>query len=294
MSHARHKLEEQALLGLGAAFRRLPRSLGLALGESLGDLVYLLGIRSQVTRENLRSAFPEWSAKEVRRTAHRCYRHFGALLAEFSRLPLLRSENVSSLVDFEGWEILDQALQAGKGGIVVTGHLGNWELMGAAVAVRGYPVSYVVTGQENELVEGLMDRLRESAGVRIIKRHQALKGVMKDLQANRLVAIISDQDAHEAGAFVPFFGRLASTPRGAALFALRSGAALIFADSYRQGRGKLKVVLERISQDQLSDDREAAINELVRRYTARLELSVRRRPEQWFWMHRRWKTPPPG
>jgi KDO2-lipid IV(A) lauroyltransferase len=246
-----------------------------------------------VARENLARAFPDLDDKQIRRLAEDCYRHFGALLAEFARLPLLRPGNVPDLVDFEGLEYLDRALQAGRGGIVVSGHFGNWELMGAGASVLGYPVCYVVTGQENERVERLMDRQRERAGITIIKRNEALRGVIKVLRENRLVAILSDQDAHEAGAFVPFFGRPASTPRGAATFALRTGAALLFGESYRQGTGRLKVRFEPVPRDDLPADRDQAVWELTRRFTARLEEAVRRHPEQWFWMHRRWKTPPP-
>ncbi len=292
MRHWRHKLEEQILLFLGFLLRSLPRSVSLALGEALGNLVFLAGIRRKVAIENLSRAFPQWSGSRVRDTAERCYRHFGALLAEFSRLPLLNKSVLEELVEFEGMEVLDQARAQGRGGIVVSGHLGNWELMGASVAVSGYPVAYVVTGQENQLVEHLMDQLRQSTGAHIIKRHEAAKAILKALHANQIVAMLSDQDAHEAGAFVPFFGRLASTPRGAAIFSLRSGAPIIFVESYRQRKGKLRIILELLDQKDLPGNREGAAFELTRRFTARLEEAIRRHPEQWFWMHRRWKSTP--
>ncbi|HEX7344648.1 MAG TPA: lysophospholipid acyltransferase family protein, partial [bacterium] len=250
-------------------------------------------VRTAVARDNLTQAFPSLDQRRIRQIAHGCYRHFGALMAEFARLPRLSRKNLFDLVDLEGLNVLDAARAAGRGGIVVSGHFGNWELMGASVAVLGYPVSYVVTRQENELVERQMDHLRRRASIDLIKRRDATKGVLKALRENRLVAILSDQDAHEAGAFVPFFGRVASTPRGAAIFALRTGAALIFAESYRQGRGKLKIILELIRMNDLSADHGEAVHELVRRFTARLEEAVRQHPEQWFWMHRRWKTKPP-
>ena len=294
MKQWRHGLENFALSGLGIAFRRLPRSISIRLGESLAGLVYLLGIRVPVTKDNLAQAFPDLDPGQIQKIACGCYRHFGALLAEFARLPLIKRENLSDLVEIEGLQVMNQARAEGRGVIVVSGHLGNWELMGAAFAILGYPVSYVVTRQENELVERQMDNLRRGAGTEIIKRRDAAKGVLKALRQNCLVAILSDQDAHEAGAFVPFFGRPASTPRGAALFALRTGAALIFAESYRQGLGRLRVIFERIPVNDLPADRDAAVHELVRRFTARLEKAVRRHPQQWFWMHRRWKTSPPG
>ncbi|HDH58386.1 MAG TPA: lipid A biosynthesis acyltransferase [Bacteroidetes bacterium] len=293
MKSWRHALEEKALSFIAFLMRQLPRNAALRFGEILGSLVYLIGVRTAVTRENLTRAYPEFSSKQIEKIARNCYRHFGALLAEFARLPLLHPDNVADLVEFEGFEVLDGALKKGRGGIVVSGHLGNWELMGASVAIAGYPVSYVVTSQQNPRVEALMDRLRESTGVQIIKRKDAIKGVLRALKSNQLVAILSDQDTHEAGVFVPFFGRPASTPRGAAMFCLRTGADLIFAESYRRGKDRLKVVCELIPRDDLPDDQDEAVQELTRRFTARLEEAVRRHPEQWFWMHRRWKTPPP-
>ena len=294
MKRWRHNIENFALFCLAISLRLLPRFVSLCIGESLATLVYHLGVRTAVTQENLTQAFPSLDQRRIRQIARSCYRHFGALMADFARLPRLSRKNLFDLVEIEGLNVLDAAEAAGRGGIVLSGHIGNWELMGASVAVLGYPVSYVVTRQENELVEHQMDHLRRCAGIEIIKRREAAKGVLKALRENRLVAILSDQDAHEAGAFVPFFGRMASTPRGAAIFALRTGAALIFAESYRQGRGKLKIILELIRMDGLPANRDEAVYELVRRFTARLEEAVRRHPEQWFWMHRRWKSKPPN
>jgi KDO2-lipid IV(A) lauroyltransferase len=293
MSVLRHSIEFHALQFLARLLRLLPHNASLVVGENLGYLVYLLKIRTEVTRDNLRRAFPDYNEEQIEKIVLGCYRHFGALLAEFARLPLLRSENIGDFVETDDRSVLDESQARGKGGIVVSGHLGNWELMGASTAVLGYPVSYVVTDQQNPKVDRFMDQLRESAGVRIIKRKDAIKGIIKAMRNNELVAILSDQDAHEAGAFVPFFGRPASTPRGAATFALRTGSDLIFVESYRQGRGKLKVIHEFVSLEVLPDDRDAAVHELTRRITARLEEAVRRHPEQWFWMHRRWKTSPP-
>jgi KDO2-lipid IV(A) lauroyltransferase len=290
----RHVIEEKGLLLIGAILRLLPRSLSLKLGETIGCLIYWIGIRRSVALENLAQAFPDWPRRRIRGIAQRCYRHFGALLADFSRLPSLNKKDVAGFVEIEGLELLDKALRRGKGGVVVSGHLGNWELMGSSAAVLGYPVSYVVTGQENERVDELMDCFRRKTGVQIIKRREAIKGVLKALRENRLVAILSDQDAHEAGVFVPFFGREASTPRGAALFAIRSGAELIFAESYLQQSRKLKVIFQPVPREDLPDDFNAAADVLTGRFTRMLEDAVRRHPEQWFWMHRRWKSRPQG
>jgi len=290
----RHRLEAATLSTITAFLRILPHSASIRIGESLGLLVYKLNIRTEVTRENLKNAFPDLTEADRENIVKACYRHFGSLVAEFARLSMLNSQNVDSLVDVEGYDVLDQVIQGGRGGIVVSGHFGNWELMGASAAVNGYPVAYVVTTQRNKRVELMMDRMRESAGVKIIKRREALKGIIKALKENKLIAILSDQDTHEAGVFVEFFGRLASTPKGAAMFAQRTGAPIIFAESYRQRQGPLKVIFRLLDQSNLPDDSEEAIEEITRRFTKKLEDAVRCHPEQWFWMHRRWKTSPPA
>ncbi len=290
----RHWLEEHFLLSLGWLLRHLPRWVGLQMGRGLGLLIYWTGIRRQVTQQNLKIAFPEWSSAQIYQTARRCYQHFGTLVTDLARLPLLSGANVGQIVDLEGREVLEATLSAGRGGILVSGHFGNWEMMGATAAVLGYPLSFLVMGQENERVTQMMERLRQGTGAQIIQRRAAAKGVLKALKNNRIVAILADQDAHEAGVFVPFFGRLSSTPRGAATFTLRSGARLIFGESFRLDSGKIKVIFQFISTDNLSAERDAAVRELTRRFTYQLETAIRRHPEQWFWMHRRWKTPPPA
>ena len=141
MKRIRHVIEEKGLLLIGAVFRRLPRSLSLRLGESIGELVYWIGIRRSVALENLTQAFPDRSRNEIRRIARRCYRHFGALLADFSRLPTLNEREVAGIVEIEGIDILDSALRSGKGGVVDSGHLGNWEQKGSSAAILVYPVS---------------------------------------------------------------------------------------------------------------------------------------------------------
>ncbi len=286
--------EEKLLLSVAWTLRWLPHHLSLWLGRGLGSIVYRLGIRRDVALANLRRAFPEKDSREIEGIARRCYRHFGALLCEFARLPRLNARNVDRSVQFVNLGVLDEALKEGKGAIVVSGHFGNWELMGAATAIKGYSVSYVVTTQQNKRVERLMDRIREKSGAEIIKRRQAVRGVIKALGEGRVVAILSDQDTHEAGVFIPFFGHPASTPKGAAMFSLRTGAPLVFVASACEPDGKVKVRFERVDASNLPGNRDEAVFELTRRFTSLLEDEIRRRPEQWFWMHRRWKTPPPA
>jgi KDO2-lipid IV(A) lauroyltransferase len=242
-----------------------------------------------VTRQNLARAFPGLPERALRELSARIYRHFGRIAASFVELPHLSRADLEHWITIDGWDVLDAALSEGKGAIVYSGHLGNWEIMGCLVARCGYPVTFVVTAQTNRLVEDLMDRYRMAAGVRIVKRHGAAKGVFTALRENRIVAILMDQDARDDGAFVPFFGQPASTPRGAAVFHLRTGAPLIFARSQRLPGERLRIRLTRTDVPNI-----AQADALTAYMTAQLEAAIRETPEQWFWMHRRWKTRPPA
>ena len=157
----------------------------------------------------------------------------------------------------------------------------------------GYPVTYVVTDQTNPLVDEWLVRMRRSAGIEIVRRDEAARGVLSALKRNRTVAMLCDQDAGGTGVFVPFFGRPASTPRGPALFHLRTGTPIIFVAAPLEPNGKYVVTFEEMQFTGLSGDRENDEKMITEQITRRLETEVRRRPEQWLWLHRRWKSSPP-
>ena len=288
-SRLSHRIEYLFTVLIGFLLRVLPRRGRGAFGAGVGQLTYFIGIRKKVTFDNLRYAFPTLSEKALSDTAARVYRHFGRVAAGFASIPRLKPADVGNWIFIEGLDVLQQALQEGKGGLVYSGHLGNWEIMGAIAARLGYPVTFVVARQSNQDVEDLIDRFRASAGIEIIKRAEAVRGVISALKRNRLVAILIDQDAHEDGAFVPFFGRLASAPRGPAVFHLRTGSPLIFAQCARLPREQYRIRFTRTDTSPFQD-----ADKLTAYMTAQLEAAIRETPEQWFWMHRRWKTRPPA
>lgn len=251
-------------------------------------MVWHTGIRRKVVLRNLAVAFPNLPLKGLEATGRGCFRHFGAVGTSLASLPSLKPEDVGKWIHFTGLDAMDRAVAGGKGGIVVSGHLGNWEIVGAACAKLGYPVSFVVTTQSNKSVERWLDEQRAKCGVEIIKRREALRGVLSALKRNRIVAILIDQDAHEDGVFVPFFGKPSSTPRGPAVFHLRTGAPLIFMESQRLPGEEYRVSLSDVIPPE-----NATQDEIMALLNRRLEAAVRKAPEQWFWMHRRWKTSPP-
>jgi Kdo2-lipid IVA lauroyltransferase/acyltransferase len=288
-SQFRNRFEYLLLLAFAFPLKLLPRTLRGAVGAGLGQLVYSIGIRRDVTIANLKRAFPTLPERALKALCARVYKHFGRVAVSFVALSKLSREDEGRWIFIEGWDVLESALKGGKGCITVSGHLGNWEIMGCMVARCGFPATFVVASQSNDLVEAYIDRARIKAGVEIIKKRDALRGVLTALKNNRLVAMLIDQDAHEEGAFVPFFGELASTPRGPAVFHLRTGAPLVFVESHRLPGEKYLIRYSRFDTTPYPD-----ADALTAALTARLEQAIRETPEQWFWMHRRWKTRPPA
>ena len=288
------RLEEYFARGFIKLFQALPHRTALAAGAGVGGLFHdLAGVRREHAVRELRRAFPERSEAWAKATARQVYRHFGMVAVELARLPKLRGAGLHRWVIMEGVEHLESAAAAGRGTLVISGHLGNWELGGAWVSNAGYPATYVVAPQSNSRIEELLDELRRSAGIEIVKRRDATRQIMKALRRGRFVALLIDQDGGPGGEFVPFFGRLASTFRGVAVFARKMRPAIIFYSSYRDKEGRIHGRFEPVEFIP-TDDMEADIHNLTADLTARLEAEIRRTPEQWLWLHRRWKTRPPG
>jgi KDO2-lipid IV(A) lauroyltransferase len=289
-----HRIEYFGVLVITWIARALPQTVAIAMGRGIGWFAYaVLGIRRSVTQDNLRKAFPDKPERWIRQTAKVCYQHFGRVGVELARLPKMDIRWIEKNVDFQGRDVLDRSQARGKGAVVMSGHIGNWEIMGATVAMLGYPATYIVTTQRNKAVEQWMDNLRSGRGIEIIKTHDNPIRAIRALKKNRIIAVLSDQDAHEDGAFVPFFGRLASTPRGGAVLQLKTDASPIFCLSTGLQGGKWRITLEDIPSPGEDIDKKDAEIQLLTYVTKRLEEEIRKRPEQWLWMHRRWKTQPP-
>jgi len=289
----RHLLEYLFFLGIGLLVRSLPRRLALLLGARLGDFgFYCVPIRKEVTLQNLRQALPEKAEKEIKHIARLVYQNLGVTAAEHLRFPGLSPKGLLKIVKFEGEEYLKEALAKGKGIIFVGGHFGNWEYMGCAISAAGYPISFVVADIHNIFLDKMVNTHRLKMGVKLIPKGMAVRGILRELKDNGIVAMLMDQDAGRGGVFVDFFGRKSSTPKGPATFALKTGATILFIISVRQNDLSLKTVIEKIDTDHLNGVTEENIQDITQRCTSRLEHYIRQNPDQWFWMHRRWKTSP--
>ncbi len=294
MKRIRHRIEYTTLVAVVFVLCRIPLNGVLAAADVFGWVAFhIVRMRRKVTLSNLRIAFPEMAESERKAIAARTYRNFAKMVFEYSRFPVLNKETILSLCSMEGREHVDWALQHGKGAVLVAGHFGNWELMGAAFAQMGYPIHFLVGEQHNRLVDDTMNRNRELMGIGIIRMGVAVRGVIRTLRNNAFVALLSDQDAGKEGVFVDFFGRKSSTHQGPAVFALRMGAPILFLSAIRLPGGKMRIRIELLRFEDLKEVTEENIRKVTQAYTGLLEKAVREHPDHWFWMHRRWKSRPP-
>jgi len=288
---AAHAIETLLVRALLAGVRSWSWERALGPGARLGDLAWALGLRRRVAEENLARAFPDRGDAERAEILRAHYRELGRVVAEYARLGELARAPVGRVVAaVRGREHLERA--RGRGAILLSGHFGNFELVGAHCA-QIHPTDFVVRPLGNPGVEALLARERAAAGVGVISADIGVRAIYEALRAGRWVAMVADQDARRAGAFVPFLGRPASTATGPARIALATGAPIIMGFVTRCADGRMDLDVEPPLAPVDPRAPEAAVT-LTALHTARLEAWVRRRPELWFWLHRRWKTRPPA
>jgi KDO2-lipid IV(A) lauroyltransferase len=289
-----HRAEFYAMRGTIEALRALGWDRAVAIGEKLGELGYWpLGIRKRVVEKQLAAAFPELSRKEVGDLARESYRHLGRSSIETALLGSIGRDKFETLVEtVEGWDLLESGLARGKGLILVTGHMGNWELGGAYIATRGIPLDAIGRGMANPLFDEWINRAREEMGIKVVHDQEAVRRTPRSLRAGRAVGFVADQGVLGlASTFVPFFGRPAKTPRGAAVFALRFEVPVLFVVAVRKPNGRYRLVFEPVEIVE-TGDKDRDVDAIVARYTQILEKWVRVAPAQYFWHHRRWKRQP--
>ena len=292
---ASHRAEYYALRSVIGALHAVPLRVACGFGSRLGTLGYgPLGIRRRVVERQIAAAFPELSPEQVQDTARRAYAHLGRSSIETALLPSRGQRGVLDMVESaEGFELVEEAIARGKGAILITGHLGNWELAGAYVAARGVPMDVIVRTQANPLFDSYINETRASLGMTVVRDHEAVRRTPRSLRDGRAVAFVADQGVMGlASTFVPFFGRPAKTPRGAAVFAMKYDTPTLFVAALRQPSGRYRVSVERVPVIS-TGDRERDVDAIVARYTQILERWVRTAPEQYFWHHRRWRRQPP-
>jgi len=273
----------------------LPLRQSIRLGQLFGRVAYRLAGELRRTGEiNLRLAFPEKTPEERRELLKGCFESLGRVLGLFSHFgdPI---ESIMSGVEPMALERL-QAAQKGRGVIFCTAHLGAWELTSFAVAHLGYPMSVIVRPIDNPKIEEMVDRYRTRTGNRTLDKFSAARSMVKTLRSGEFLGLLFDLNALENEAiFVNFFGVPASTNFMTAKLALRSDVPIIpvFAP-WDKTRQKFLLQVNEPIKFESSDDQEADVRELTTRLTQHFEDQIRRYPDQWLWIHKRWKTRPKG
>ncbi len=293
MKKLQNYLEYFLILLVSAVINRLPWKWALTFGRGLGYFCfYIVPIRKKVALENLRHAFPERSEEARYRIARNTYIQFGQTIIEFILVPNTPGEALLQRVRFEPAQFVEAAKQSPRGAICMSGHFGNWELLAAAITDAGIPMSALVKEQRNPLVDRYIARARTKKNIETFPLGIAVRGFVKALREKKFVAVLGDQDAHREGVFIHFMGRPASTAKGAAILALKTGAPMHFGAAVREAAGTHTIYLETIDHSDLTGVTEENIRILTQRHVQLLEKYVRQWPDHWFWMHRRWKTKP--
>ena len=291
-----HYAEYYGLRGAVSALRRLSLRRAGDIGEWIGRLGYRpLGVRRDVVERQVRAAFPGLSNEDAQHIAAESYEHLGRTTIETAILPEYSRDEVLALFErVEGWDIVERAHATGKGALVVSGHLGNWELGGSYLAARGIALGVVARRMQNPLFDKYLTTTRQRLGMDVIHDADAVKKVPRLVRAGGMVAFLFDQGAAGlASTWVPFFGRLAKTPKGPAVFALRLDVPVIFGCAVRQPSGKFLLTFEELHVPR-TGERDRDVDAMVNAYTGALERWVRKYPGQYFWHHRRWKHQQPG
>jgi KDO2-lipid IV(A) lauroyltransferase len=278
---------------LGAA----PRPLARGIGSGVGSLAYrVLPRLRRVGLRNLELAFPQLSDADREEILRRLYRNLGWLLAEFCQMPRYTQENTAGFLRCEGLEHYLAARERGNGVLIVTGHLGAWELSSFYHSLMGYPMSMVIRRLDNARVDALVNGIRCRHGNRVLHKDDFARGLLAAMRQGETVGILMDTNmTPPQGVFVPFFGHMACTASGLARVALRTGAAVLPGFMLRE-ESESKYVLRFGPEIGLvrSGDDERDIVENTARFTAAIEKTIREYPDQWLWVHRRWKTRPEG
>jgi KDO2-lipid IV(A) lauroyltransferase len=279
------------------ALEVLPRRLALKVSQAVGALAYLvLPHLRRHAEANLCLALPELDEQKRAAIKRGVFRNLGRLLGEVSQFPKFNRANIEKIVVYEGLQNYLDAVAQGRGVILLTGHIGAWELSVYAHSIYGYPMAFLKRNVDNPLVEQLAESRRARYGNRSIDKKGSVREVLKTLKAGGVVGILADLNAtREEGVFCDFFGVPACTTAGAATLALRTGAVvlpgyLIWDEAARVHRLHFEKPIETINTGNQKED----VQTNTARYTQALEAVIRRHPDQWLWIHRRWRTRPEG
>jgi len=271
------------------------RLLGLNTSRKFSGLLtfifyYLIPIRKTTVLENLTNAFPEYDEKKIRSIAYNTYKSFLTAFIEILYLSKISRKQLETAVNCPNKELIETKFKEGKGVILLSAHFGNWEYVAASVAAQlNLPFSVVVKPQRNPYVSDWLNMVRTRWNNDIVSLGLSIRKTYQTLKEKKIVAMVADQRGSQESIKVEFFGRKVSVHVGPAVLALKTGAPILCGIPVRQKDYSYKLVMHEISKDNLPEDNEEKIIELSQRHTSYLESFIRKHPEQWLWMHKRWK-----
>lgn len=277
-----------------ALFGGIPLRVRRRLFLTLARLFYRLAPRHRlIALHNLKTAFPEKDMEEIARIARGVYRNMALVAAEFFDIPSLSPARIRETIEVEGMEHYREALKRNRGILMFGAHFGNWELKAAAAALLLKPVMVIYRPLDSKLLDALANRVRSATGNMPLPKERAMRPMLRYLKDNGIIGLLIDQnvDWYE-GVFVDFFGRPACTTDGLALLALHTEAPVMPAFLVRVGEGRFRLVIGEEVPIVKTGDRKADVRENTQIFTSIIEEMVRRYPDQWLWVHQRWKTPP--
>jgi KDO2-lipid IV(A) lauroyltransferase len=275
----------------------VPRPIARFVGAGFASAAYAIRTPLQQTaKQNLEIAFPGWTEAQRRDAIRGMIRQVGWMAAEFARFPKYTRENIDRIVVLEGADQFEVAQKRGKGVLFLTGHMSAWELAPFAHALYAHPLHFLVRPIANRRVDSLINGYRCFSGNRPIEKNRSARAILKVLGEGGTVGILSDHNTSlEEGVFVNFFGIPASTTSGLARIALRTDAAVVPGFlNWDHGIGKYRLRFDPALDLVRTGDEESDVRENTARFSQVIESYVRRHPDQWLWVHKRWKTRPPG
>src|SRR3954466_7207317 len=290
-----HEIEYGAVMTARAVMRPLPMPAVLAAGTALGRAFHMVdGTHRRLALANLEAAFPARTDAERAAIARDMFGHFGRLLAVLLKFSTMDRQQMLACVEFEGEERVRAAHALGKGVLLFTGHFGYWEINALVHALVLHPMAVLARPLDNPRLHALLEDVRGRTGNSVIYRRGAVRRVLRALASNQAVAVLIDQHIQTADAvYVDFFNRPAATTSALAALAMRTGAPVVPVFALPLPGGRFRMVYEHAVEPPRPDS-EHAITEFTQRCTDVLEMYVRRYPELWLWMHRRWRDVPSG
>ena len=269
--------------------------LGLNLSRKFSFLIavlfyYIIPIRKKTVLENLHNAFPDYDEKKLKSIAFGSYKSFAIALAEILYIPAMSKEDIKKQVDCNNVELIREKYEENNGVILLSAHFGNWEFMATSLAAQlNIPISVVIKPQRNPYVTNWMNKARTKWNNEIVPLGISIRQTYQTLKDKKVVAMVADQRGPEESIKINFFGRDLTVLTGPAILALKTGAPVLYGISVRQDDYSYKTVFAEISKKYLPDSKEEKIKELSQRHMSYLEGIIRKYPEQWLWMHKRWK-----